>query len=89
MSGARSAAEHGCHLLSEIGRGSAAYIVGFRSAMVVTGGFALILSSYWPWQWIYWLMAALVLGGLLLTDLRRGSQHPRRDGHTGASSLEG
>jgi PAT family beta-lactamase induction signal transducer AmpG len=48
----------------ELGRGTAAYVVGYRVAMIVAGALALLLSDYWPWEWIYWLMAVLVLTGL-------------------------
>jgi PAT family beta-lactamase induction signal transducer AmpG len=40
--------------------GSAIYVLGYRTAMVVTGTFALVLSARVPWSAIYGGMAALM-----------------------------
>jgi MFS transporter, PAT family, beta-lactamase induction signal transducer AmpG len=47
--------------------GVAAYVIGYRSALVVTGTLALILADHIPWQTIYAAMAALMLIGVIAT----------------------
>jgi PAT family beta-lactamase induction signal transducer AmpG len=53
----------------ELGRGTAAYVVGYRLAMIVGGALALMLSDYWAWERIYWLMALLLLAGVPIVVL--------------------
>src|SRR5712691_12571697 len=49
----------------ERGAGAAVSVLGYRIAMLVSGGLALILVDNWiSWQAAYWLMAALMLVGL-------------------------
>ncbi len=49
----------------ERGPGAAISVLGYRIAMLVSGGLALILVDNWiSWQAAYWLMAALMLVGL-------------------------
>jgi len=49
----------------ERGPGAAMSVLGYRVAMLVSGGLALILVDNWiSWQAAYWLMAALMLIGL-------------------------
>lgn len=47
--------------------GAAAYVVGYRSALVVTGTLALILADHMSWAAIYAAMAALMLIGVIAT----------------------
>jgi PAT family beta-lactamase induction signal transducer AmpG len=49
----------------ERGPGAAVSVFGYRIAMLVSGGLALILVDNWiTWQAAYWLMAALMVVGL-------------------------
>jgi PAT family beta-lactamase induction signal transducer AmpG len=47
--------------------GSAAYVLGYRTALVVTGTLALIMADYLPWSTIYAIMAALMAIGVIAT----------------------
>ena len=52
----------------ERGNGAAVSVLGYRLAMLVSGGLALWLADrYLGWQHMYWLMAALMLCGVLAT----------------------
>jgi PAT family beta-lactamase induction signal transducer AmpG len=52
----------------ERGAGAAVSVLGYRIAMLVSGGLALILVDNWlSWTEAYWLMAALMLVGLAAT----------------------
>ncbi|MBT9432525.1 muropeptide MFS transporter AmpG [Candidatus Sodalis endolongispinus] len=54
----------------ERGTGAAVSVLGYRLAMLVSGGLALWLADRWlGWQATYWLMAALMLLGLVSTLL--------------------
>jgi len=49
----------------ERGAGAAVSVLGYRVAMLVSGGLALILADSWlGWTGTYWLMAALMLVGV-------------------------
>ncbi len=39
---------------------AATYIFGYRFALLVAGGGALVLSAYWSWEAVYTIMAGLV-----------------------------
>ncbi len=52
----------------ERGAGAAVTVHGYRLAMRVSGGLALVIAdSYIGWQATYWLMAALMLVGVIAT----------------------
>jgi PAT family beta-lactamase induction signal transducer AmpG len=52
----------------ERGAGAALSVLGYRIAMLVSGGLALILVDGWlSWKETYWLMAALMLIGAAAT----------------------
>ena len=52
----------------ERGAGAAVSVLGYRLAMLVSGGLALVLAdSFLGWQVTYWLMAALMLVGVTAT----------------------
>jgi PAT family beta-lactamase induction signal transducer AmpG len=52
----------------ERGAGAAVSVLGYRIAMLVSGGLALILVDGWlGWAQAYWLMAALMLVGAAAT----------------------
>ncbi|GBU12131.1 muropeptide transporter [Enterobacterales bacterium] len=53
---------------AERGNGAAVSVLGYRLAMLVSGGLALwIADRYLGWQHMYWLMAGLMLIGVVAT----------------------
>lgn len=50
---------------NDMGVGVAVFVLGFRTALLVTGSLALILADRMPWSQVYWLMAALMGVGIL------------------------
>lgn len=50
---------------TERGKGTAAYVTGYRVALIVAGSGALVLADQVPWQLVYWIMAALMLVGVV------------------------
>ena len=55
---------------AERGSGAAVSVLGYRLAMLVSGGLALwIADRYLGWQHMYWLMAGLMLIGVVATIL--------------------
>ncbi|HEU4622802.1 MAG TPA: MFS transporter [Burkholderiaceae bacterium] len=55
---------------SERGAGAALSVLGYRLAMIVSGGLALWLADHWlGWRGMYWLMAGLMGVGLATTLL--------------------
>ena len=53
----------------ELGLGSTLYVLGYRVAMLVSGGLALYLADQISWQAVYLIMAGMVLVGILTTLL--------------------
>ncbi|HYA41427.1 MAG TPA: MFS transporter [Syntrophobacteraceae bacterium] len=51
----------------ELGAGGATVVVGYRSALLVSGALALILSDHVSWRMVYTLMAAIMLGNSFFT----------------------
>lgn len=52
----------------ERGAGAAVTVLGYRLAMIVSGGLALVLAdSYIGWRATYWLMAGLMVIGIVAT----------------------
>ena len=51
----------------EMGAGAAVFVMGYRIALLVTGGFALYLADTISWPIVYLVLAALVLVGLVTT----------------------
>jgi PAT family beta-lactamase induction signal transducer AmpG len=51
----------------EYGAGTAVYVTGYRIAMAVSGGGALILSDHMPWRAVYLVMGLLMLIGVVTT----------------------
>ncbi|GKX54029.1 AmpG family muropeptide MFS transporter [Leminorella grimontii] len=50
------------------GNGAAISVLGYRLAMLVSGGLALWIADYYiGWQSTYWLMAALMVIGIIAT----------------------
>lgn len=52
---------------SDLAIGSTLYIYGYRTAMWVSGGFALGLATYVSWSNVYFIMAGTILVGLVTT----------------------
>lgn len=52
---------------SERGTGAAMYVFGYRVAMLVSGGLALIFADHYGWQATYTLMGILMFVGLFFT----------------------
>ncbi|MBD1907935.1 AmpG family muropeptide MFS transporter [Funiculus sociatus GB2-A5] len=49
----------------EMGAGAAIFVLGYRVALLITGGLALILADKIPWPAVYLLMALLMAVGLV------------------------
>ncbi|UVC30334.1 muropeptide MFS transporter AmpG [Pantoea sp. SOD02] len=67
----------------ERGSGAAITVLGYRLAMLISGGLALWLADrYLGWQATYWLMALLMLPGLIATLLAKEPEMPAREPHS-------
>jgi PAT family beta-lactamase induction signal transducer AmpG len=67
----------------ERGAGAAVSVFGYRIAMLVSGGLALILADSWlGWTGTYWLMAALMLVGVVAVWFADEPPAPARAPHT-------
>lgn len=49
----------------EMGSGAAINVLGYRIALLLTGGLALVLADQLPWPTVYLLMSALMIVGLV------------------------
>jgi len=52
---------------NEIAPGASVYILGYRVAMLVSGGVALILADHMSWRMVYLIMAGVMSVGLVTT----------------------
>ncbi|WP_343554881.1 muropeptide MFS transporter AmpG [Pantoea sp.] len=67
----------------ERGSGAAITVLGYRLAMLISGGLALWLADrYLGWQATYWLMALLMVPGLIATLLAKEPITPAREPHS-------
>jgi PAT family beta-lactamase induction signal transducer AmpG len=67
----------------ERGSGAAITVLGYRLAMLISGGLALWLADrYLGWRATYWLMALLMIPGLIATLLAREPAAAKREPHT-------
>lgn len=67
----------------ERGADAAVSVFGYRIAMLVSGGLALILADGWlGWRGTYWLMAALMLVGVVTVWVAEEPATPPRAPHT-------
>jgi len=67
----------------ERGAGAAVSVLGYRIAMLVSGGLALIVADDWlGWRGTYWLMAALMLVGVVAAWTAEEPNAPPRAPHT-------
>ncbi|MBI3544571.1 MAG: AmpG family muropeptide MFS transporter [Deltaproteobacteria bacterium] len=53
----------------EYGLGSSLYVLGYRLAMYVSGGGALIMADHMPWRAVYLIMASTMAIGVVTTLL--------------------
>lgn len=68
---------------SERGSGAAISVLGYRLAMLVSGGLALWLADrFLGWQAIWWLMAAMMLPGVIATLLAKEPETTADRPHT-------
>ena len=51
----------------ERGMGAAVFVGGYRAAMLVSGALALVLAQHLGWQFTYFLMAGLMVIGVMAT----------------------
>jgi PAT family beta-lactamase induction signal transducer AmpG len=51
----------------EMGAGAAVSVLGYRIALLITGGLALILADHISWPTVYMLMALLMVPGMFAT----------------------
>ncbi|MDE9448390.1 MFS transporter, partial [Xenorhabdus bovienii] len=51
----------------ERGTGAAISVLGYRLAMLVSGGLALLIATYIGWQSMYWVMTGMMLIGVYAT----------------------
>ncbi len=51
----------------ELGAGASVYIMGYRIAMLVSSGVALIMADHMSWTMVYLIMAATMLVGIFAT----------------------
>lgn len=64
----------------ERGSGAAITVLGYRLAMLISGGLALWLADrYLGWQATYWLMAILMVPGLVATLLAKEPDVPANE----------
>lgn len=74
----------------ERGAGAAVSVLGYRLAMLVSGGLALIIADAWlGWPAMYLLMAALMLGAALVTVLAPEPDAAPRAPRTLAEAVSG
>jgi MFS transporter, PAT family, beta-lactamase induction signal transducer AmpG len=62
---------------TERAAGSAAYVLGYRTALIFTGTIALILADHIPWRVVYGAMATLMSVGVIATLLAPEPGEPR------------
>ena len=51
----------------ELGLGNSVHVQAYRIAGLVPGSLALILADQLPWVWVFWITAAFMLVGVLLS----------------------
>jgi len=58
---------------------SAVYQFGYRTASIIGGAFALILAARMPWGVVYWVMAALVVGIMIVAITAPDTERPPKN----------
>ncbi len=65
----------------ELGLGSAIHVQAYRIASLVPGSLSLVLADSLPWVWVFWITAAFMAVGLVLslsvTEPKNLSPQPR------------
>lgn len=69
----------------QLGAGAANFVFGYRMAMLVSGGGALIIAQFAGWFWAYGVMAVLMAVTVLATLLSPEPGHPAREMDEGTS----
>lgn len=70
----------------QLGAGAANFVFGYRMAMLVSGGGALVIAQFAGWFWAYAVMAILMTVSILATLISPEPNHPNRDGAINAST---
>jgi MFS transporter, PAT family, beta-lactamase induction signal transducer AmpG len=60
----------------QLGAGAANFVFGYRMAMLVSGGGALIIAQYAGWFWAYGIMAILMVVSVIATLISPEPKHP-------------
>jgi PAT family beta-lactamase induction signal transducer AmpG len=71
----------------ERGIGTGVFISGYRVAMLTSGALALIIAASIGWRYTYWLMAALMVVGILTTLSAREPDANGQQPHTLRAAL--
>src|SRR5689334_3778941 len=58
---------------------SAVYQFGYRIASIIGGAIALILAARMPWGVVYWVMAALVVGMMIVAITAPDTERPPKN----------
>jgi PAT family beta-lactamase induction signal transducer AmpG len=58
---------------------SAVYQFGYRIASIIGGAIALILAARMPWGTVYFIMAALVVGGMVIAITAPDTERPPKN----------
>jgi PAT family beta-lactamase induction signal transducer AmpG len=67
--------------------GSAAYVLGYRLALLVTGTVALVLADHMPWRTIYMVMAVTMVVGVIATLIADEPAQPASSPRTLATAV--
>src|SRR5215475_9802708 len=51
----------------ELGLGNAIYVNAYRISSLIPGALALILADHLPWSYVFWITAAFMLPGIVMT----------------------
>ncbi len=51
----------------ELGLGNAIHVQAYRIASLVPGSLSLVLADFMPWVWVFWITAAFMAVGLILS----------------------
>ena len=60
----------------EHGLGASLAVLGYRIALLVAGGFSLIIAQYWGWSVVYRMMGFLMLPGMVAVFFSTEPSHP-------------
>ncbi len=66
----------------QLGAGAANFVFGYRMAMLVSGGGALIIAQYAGWFWAYGVMSILMAVSIVATLISPEPEHPAGESDT-------